>query len=322
MALYRTTTDDLIAEVRSLLDVDSTLQLDATTDIIPALNRAQVVACEVLASTYDEPLIESHAFSSVSDVLALPEDIFGDRWLTLELEIAGIWHQISRINPKNRQRYQRVSNPAAYRPNSYYISGKNIHVVPGVNAVTGARGLYLRAPHRLVPSQGLIMQVNVSGNYVWVDEAGTDLSEASDKRESYVNVIDGETGKVKVSLQISSINATQITFRSTPLRSTVLGHTISGSITADLIAADDYLCGIQGSCVPLLKSSYSVFVIYSAVLDLQQKLGQDVQLMFERTKALEKFLQRSWTSSEPTAELALDSPVWRQIRFRTIGKRG
>jgi hypothetical protein len=127
-----------------------------------------------------------------------------------------------------------------------------------------------------------------------------------------VNVVDGQTGVVKKTLQISNITEGKITFRSSPLRSSVLGRTISGSFTADEIGLDDYLSYVGGICVPYYGKPTVNFLIQFAVGQLRgQRLGggnaSEEQVLLD---TFEKQVERTWVGREHQMRIQKRSSQW------------
>ena len=55
--MLNTTTNDMLEQVRSLIDEDNTVSV-TDPDILNSLNRAQKFALNILARHYEEPLLE------------------------------------------------------------------------------------------------------------------------------------------------------------------------------------------------------------------------------------------------------------------------
>lgn len=190
---------------------------------------------------------------------------------------------------------------------------------------------FLREPAPLVTGQGRINIVNTAGNYIVVDGVGSDLTTEADQLNSYVNIIDAQTGNRKASFQIKNISGTQISFKASPARSTVLNTTIDtdmSSLTindatnegADIvIEPDDFICILRGSCVPFFKKPFSNFLIQYAVAEIRRKLGGAAELEQQVLQKLEEQVERSWVGREQTLRVKKANDSWSQPVRRYFG---
>jgi hypothetical protein len=157
--------------------------------------------------------------------------------------------------------------------------------------------------------QGRVTLINAIGNYMIVDQASGDLTTQSDQLASYVNVIDGQTGEIKGSLQIQSIVNNKITFRTVPARSSVFNRDIS--ILEDIqIQEDDYICAIDGICVPYFGRPTSNFLIQYAVAEITRKLGGAAETEENVLKKFEQQIERTWAGRQQDLRIKKKSNVW------------
>lgn len=309
------TVNDLIAEVRSLLNNDNQYGIDDTLDILPALNRAKDKAYTVLSKQYKEPLLSYRtvAFPDGQEYMDLPEDAFQDRLEKIQVSTSnGVYADVERISFQESTRYDRPGT--SNYPRYYCIVGREIHFFPRVSAGTSFRLWLLSAPEELVKSQGRINLISEASNYILVDEPGDDLATEMDQLNSYANVIDAQTGVVKCSLQIQSIADQRVTFKSVPTRSSVLGKTISGSLVDLGVEADDYVCVIKGSCVPLANKIVRNFLIQYASSDIKSS-GNDEGTVLSKNvlEQFEKEMESTWVGRETTLRVKRKSKQWGQI---------
>ncbi len=315
MARLLYTVDNLVSEVRSVIDEQNVDSVDTDTDILPALNRAQLFAFDIYARRYPEPILayETLTLTGGTQEYTIPETVFEDRILKVEMLIqassAGTSsREVQRVSYRDLTNYESASQTNI--PYYYAIIGRKIHFVPTPTGTYNARIWYLRNPEKLVLPQGRITVANIAGNYVILDSTGSGLTTESDQLGSYVNVIDGQTGEVRTTLQIQSINDNKITFRSVPQRSTVLNRTVAGSFDATDLALDDYLCAVDGICVPYYGQPTSNFLVAYTAAEINRKLGNDNAREEEILKKFEQQVERTWIGRERQMRVQKRSQNW------------
>jgi hypothetical protein len=297
MAGRRLTTTDLIEEVRSLLDESNRANVSDELDILPALNRAQDVAANILARHYEAPLLayKSLQLTAGQSEYDIPEDAFEQRIEKCEVYITSVYYPIKRIDYRDITLYETPTRTNV--PYYYTVIGTKFRLLPSPTAVYPLRIWYLKDPEVLVAPQGRLTIVNQAQNYVIVDSIGSDLTSAMDDLNSYVNLIDGQTGNIKATMQIQSIVGNKITFKSSPSRSTVLNKTIESALPVT-VEPDDFICTIHGTCIPAFKKPFSNYLIQFAVAEIQRKLGGPADIELKVRDELEKIVERSWVGRE------------------------
>ena len=325
------TVDSLMSQVRSQLDEDNAVSIRDDLDILPALNRAQDYAMNILARHYEEPLLDFFILDLIGgqQEYRIPEDAFEDRIEKIEIQIQrSHFEEITRISYRDISLYE--SSLRSQIPRYYTIKKKRIRFVPNPTGVFNARVWYLKCAPALVKVQGRITHVNEENNYLLVDNIGDDLTTETDELNSYVNIIDGSSGEIKASLQIKRLDDNRITFKNIPTRNKVLNRQIDTNI-AELvdfdnsqlkIEADDYVCLISGSCVPTFAKPVSNFLIQFAVAELTRKLGGDSQLEEVVKKQFEEQVERSWVGREQSMRVKKKARYWNRPRRRFLFSNG
>ena len=166
-----------------------------------------------------------------------------------------------------------------------------------------------------MPSQGRVSQVNLVNNYVVVEDLGDALSSSQDSLASFVNIVDGETGEIKQSLQIGSIVGSRLTFRTSPTRTSVLNRDIDSAIDAS-VSADDYVNVIKGTCVPFFAFPIYNFIVQYAANEMNRKLKNESITDQEVIKKFEEQVRRSWAGREMTMRVKMRSSNWTPKRAR------
>lgn len=318
------TVDDLVDQTRSQLDELNEATIDTTTDILPALNRAQDYAVDILARNYPEPFLayKTLVLTGTEQEYDIPEDAFEDRLQKVEIQQNGqnLFYEVERISYRDISLYETTSKSNI--PYYYVLYEKKMRFIPAPSGTYNARVWYMKEPEQLVLSQGRINIVNEASNYIVVDNVGSDLSTESDNLASYVNIVDGQSGRVKASLQIKRLLDNRIEFKSSPIRSTVQNRTIDtdlSNLTSELtIEPDDFICSIAGSCVPQYKKPFFNFAVQYASSELKRKLGDS---SVNEETILQKFeaqVEHTWVKREQTQRVKKKSKTWSAPLYRWL----
>lgn len=306
------TVDDLISEVRSLIDEDNQSNIKDSDDILPSLNRAQSYAFNILARHYEEPLL-SYTETTVSagvQEIPIPENIFEDRIEQVEFyNNAGFYYELRRISYRDISRYESTSSTDV--PAGYALYGRKIRFPTPPTGSYNMRIWYLREPDTLLKSQGRITKVGA--DYLVVDSLGSDVDTVEDSLGNYINVIDGQTGEYKQTLQVNLTSGNKLTIRSVATRSPVLNRVVSTSIDSE-VETDDYICLVEGSCVPFFMYPIHNFMVQYASNEMKRKIGtSDTQLEEQLKREFEKQVERSWVGREQALRI---KPISRSFRNR------
>lgn len=292
-----------------MLDESNTDSVGTESDILPALNRGLDFACDILARRYPDPFVtpaELVLVNNQSDY-EMPEDCFEDRILKIEIDTNGTYQEVRRISFSDGTNYE---GPGVSPIPSYYmVIGRNLRFIRTPSGTFNARIWYFRQPEQWVLPQGRITRISESGNYVIVDQVGSSLSTESDTLQSYINIIDAQTGIVKCSLQIQTIDDDKLTFRTSPVRSSVVSRDIDSAIPST-VGLDDIVCSVIGTAVPYYGQPVANFVIESAVADITRKLGGDAQTAEQILNRFERQVATTFAGRETTARIKRRSSAW------------
>lgn len=310
------TVEDLVTAVRQQLDEQNRDSVSTDLDILPTLNRGADHAFDILARKYPEPILQYTTLDLQSGVSEydIPEDIFEDRILKLETEIpvgsSGRSHfvELNRISYRDISNYESVATSSF--PLYYCIIGRKIRILPQPSGVFDARMWSIRSPEKLVMPQGRITLLNSAQNYVIIDSVGSDLTTETDQLNSYLNVVDGQTGEIKGTLQAQSIVDNKITFRTVPTRISVLNRTVTGVLADVTVNQDDYLCVSSGTCVPYYGKPTSNFLIQFAVAEITRKLGGQSQDEEAVLKKFEEQIEKTWVGRQIDLRVKKKSNNW------------
>lgn len=308
------TVDNLIEEIRSQCDEQNVDSVNTERDILPTMNRAQLYAFDILARRYPEPILQHTVLELEAAVSEydIPDNIFEDRVLKLEIEIpsgsGSNFVEVERISYRDLSKYESYTNTPT--PRYYCIIGRKIRFVATPSGTYNARMWSLRNPEKLTRPQGRITIVNVAQNYVILDSAGSSLTTETDQLGSYVNLVDGQTGLIKASMQIQILSDNKVKFRTTPTRAEVLNREIVGDMTDLEIKQDDYIAPIDGICVPYFGQPTTNFLVQFAVAEITRKLGGQADTEEQILQKFEKQVERSWSGREVQLRIKKKSKKW------------
>ena len=273
------------------------------------MNRGLDYAASILARKYPDPFTRNTTIQTVAGQKEydIPEDCSEDRVLRVEVAVQGTYQELRRISPYDVGQLE--VDGVTSTPQYYAITERKIYIVPGSDGSYSLRVWYFRNPESLVLPQGRITAINTGSKYILVDAVGTDISTESDTLESYCNLVDAQTGIIKASLQIQSIDDNRITFRSTPIRSSVMNRDIGDEIPAT-VQLDDQICLASGTCVPEFSQPTTNFLIQYAVAEIVRSKGGDAPTEEAVLKKFEAQLEKTWGGRETTTRIKLRNPAW------------
>lgn len=309
MARRQYTVDSLVAQVRSQLDEQNTDAVDTTNDIMPTLNRGLTKAIPIYARHFPDPFLQHAVLQLTSEAeYEIPADVFSDYITKVEISINNTQRPVTRISASDISNYE--SSSTTNTPYYWCQVGDKIRFVPTPTGTYSARIWYMYAEF-LVQPQGRITNINTASNYVVVDSQGSELTTESDQLGSYVNLINGRTGRIRGTLQISNLVDGRVVFRATPTRSEVLGRTVLGDL-ADVedLELDDYLAPIQGTCIPFFSDSISNFLVEFAANRIRARLDKDMPSETDMLEKLEGDLKREFAGRENTLRIKKRSAPW------------
>ncbi len=310
----RLTTEDLISEVRSMIDESNITSVRDDQDILPALNRAQDVAANILARHYESPMLayEEVSLTAGQSEYPIPENAFEQRLEKIEVQVNNLFYQVKRIDYRDSSAYESLSIRTNV-PYYYAVIGNKYRLLPSPTATYPLRIWYLKDPEPLVRSQGRITFVKADVNYIIVDSIGSELTVSNADLNCYANLIDGQTGEVRATMQIASIQGNKITFKSVfgpNDRTSVLNKTISSNLANITVQPDDFICTIHGTCIPIMKKPFSNYLIQYAVAEMQRKLGGPADMELKVKQDLETIVERSWVGRETSLRVSRNNRNW------------
>jgi hypothetical protein len=305
-----------------LLDESNTAAVDDVEDILPSLNRGQDQVCSLLARHYQSPLLTHTEYTLTSGVseYPIPEEALEQRVTKVEVNVGGLYVPVKEISHTDISLYEHPA-PAAV-PLYWCGVGLDFRLVPTPAATYPLRIWYPLEPAPLVLPQGRITRLDANGAYLVVDGVGEDITPEADQLNSYVNLVDGRTGRIKATLQVASITGNRISFRAGPARTSVLDRQVSAtySTTGSLaVALDDYVCTVAGTCIPVLRKPSANYLIEWAVAELRgTKLGGEVGGERQVLAKLEEAVERSWAGRANNLRVHKVSPFWGRPSRRLI----
>ena len=318
------TVRELIQSVREQVSEANGTRV-STNQILKAINRAYDASIDMMSRLYPDPLITYfETYPNEDGQIAIPEDAFQDRIIAVEYYTNG--------GDNYRTRIQETDDVTAHGgfnavnggyPVIYSILSRNIQLAPAAGQSRNKiRVWYVKAPVPLVMDQGRIQIVDVTDNYIVVDQLqntdeGLTPISASDAYGKYVNICDSSTGIIKCTMQVESIDEEQIIFKATPTRSTVFNLPVSGEIP-DTIEADDVISSVNGLGVLFFNRPLANYLIQYAVNEVKRSLGVS-NLSFEEGKLreLEKTVKEMWKRRPAAKFKRQHGKVWKSRPWTT-----
>jgi hypothetical protein len=318
------TVNDLAEELRSLLDEFNDSNLDIERDVLPVFNDAQLVAFGVLARSYPEPLLTPIDIEVASGTITveLPEALFGDSLREVE------W-----IDPNDYDRPQKCdlviirklsqnhASSAVDAPRMHTIYGRNIRFNQPASGRKTLRLWALREPDQLISPFGRILNVDETNNILYLTDIATDYDVTSGDY-SYVNIIDGQTGLIKGTVQIlewDEVDTARI--KLVPDASLVMGKPVNGDISSAL--RDDYLCFIKGTCVLQFSDVIRNFIKQYAIDRIKRnKLGYPYDVDNKLVDEFRKEMKKAYMGRMSAMRVWHNNPNWLQFNRLRYYRRG
>lgn len=303
-----TTVYDLVQQVRSQLNEENRFAINTNDDILPALNRAQAYVEEVYSRHYPDALLGSYEIPFVGGQqdYTLPEGIFGDRIVRVELIFPHAGPvPLPRVTAYEQSRYAAPVWVTTPTPSAYMIHGKTIRFLPTPSGSYSFRLWAVKAREPMVLDWGRVTKINWDNRYVIVDNLGGKDAESAgtpttemDNLNSYVGIVDAQTGRIKCTLQVKAITGNRVEFKATPARSLVYNDVVTGVI-ADDVELDDYICSVSGTCIPTLDATAQNFMIQYAVNEMRRRLSDDSAVLEKQVlEDFRKQIESTWAGRD------------------------
>ena len=307
------TTRNILAQIRSLLDENNEAEISDELDLLPALNRGFDDALDILSRKYPDSLIAPLTVPIVpgQTLYDIPNDAYQERLEKVEAFVNGFYTEIKRIAYNDITAYD---VPSSGTPYYYAVMGRQYKLAPPPRNINGIRIWYIPERGPLVPEYGRITVINTSNtnNYIQLTDIADSAQVSSDieSLKSYVNVIDNRTGLIKATLQIQSVEGSRLIFKANPSRTSVQGRTVVGALPAT-VERDDYICPVDGTCIPPMKSPLTNFLISYTVADIKAiKLDGDPQVVIKMLDKFEQRVERTWVRREQELRVGKASRIW------------
>jgi len=309
--------DNLITDIRALTDESNTEDV-SDVELLSSLNRSQQKLVRLAARFYEPLFMRELEISTFSGREAtIPEYANGLIIDQVDVIQNGRAYRVYNAPIRDMSLLDDTSYTSSI-PQNYAIRGNKMLLFPSPASGVTIRIRYQIRPPELVLSQGRITDIDsLSSNILYVDSLGSDLTTSIDSLKAFINVVDGTTGDVVSTAQISAIDtdSKKITFKSASLdRSLVFGQTVSTSLSTD-IALDDYIVIANGTCIPTYTRDYSDFLIQHSVVETLNRLGVPSNEAYAKLKELEGDVKAMWAGRPNSQRVVQRSKHWsRKIR--------
>jgi hypothetical protein len=301
------TVSDMMRRLRSKLQEHNSTKV-TDENILDALNQGQDFCFDIIARRYPDSIAVTEAATLNSDnTITIPEGAFEQRLTQVYRNDSDTY-----TTPLERVDYRWKDDYIGRQdiPTNYAILKNKVHLLPSVNISNYTyRIAYVEDVETLVKDQGQIQSITVGDGSttnasITVDTIGSAITNDADNILRFVNIVDAQTGLVKVSLEVKSLDATTgiITFKLTQTRTTVLNKTIANTIPTD-VEVDDYICLVTGSCVPYFKKPSSNYILQFATTEIKRSLGMDSQMEESALRKYEEQLEKINSKRENTTRV-------------------
>ncbi len=273
------TIQDLIDELRSTIEEENDVQIQDDRDLLPIINSAHEKAFEVLSQVYSDPIMTFGTFNVSTQIWTLPENVYQEKikaafWVDGDDQKICDCKKSSLYTHLDRQ----TSSTSITYPRSYITLGRSLKF----SSVPNGRLMvfYLKEIDRLVRPIATIDSISGT-NTILFSDLDPDYDPTAARLDSYLNIVDGQTGLIKATVQVKTLGADSLEIKSVPERSRVHNRTISNDLTTltdDLgqaltIEGDDYLCAIKGTCVLPYLSLIKSYVKQESIATLKRNQG-------------------------------------------------
>lgn len=302
--------NDMLNEVRALSDENNTTDV-SDADIISSLNRGMQKLVRIAVKRYEPMFLKETTITTFSGREAtIPEAAYGITINQVDAYDGSGYHRVHQAPIRELTDLESIGPTPL--PEYFTVRGNKIMLYPTPSSGTTLRVRYQVRPPKLVASQGRITSYDSNNNYIYVDDLGSELTTSLDHLKCFINVVDSTTGLVKGTLQISAINTAQkrLTIKTSSLsRATVFGNTVDDSLPTD-IDYDDYVCIADGSCIPMLVSDYSDYLIQYSVVEILNRLGIPSQEATAKLKELENDIETIWAGRPKSIQVRQANRHW------------
>ncbi len=204
-------------------------------------------------------------------------------------------------------------------------------VNPDISFDNGSTYTTLDAVDNFIPQSAIktLKQSRQVLDYILVSEYDSEEIKKSDSyaKESYFNIVDSQTGLVKVSLQASptsepdSVTGQFKLYPMDPYKQKVLNRPISSPTSLDMddlgFEDDDKLCSTYGSSVLEIDTIMENFIIQYAVTEIRRSLGnQDMVSEVNMLSQFEKDIKRAHSNRDSSRRVQLKTSTFVKGRYR------
>ena len=306
------TSQNMVDEVISRLDLRNRESVTIEGDILPALNRGWDDAISIVARRSEEFLLTQKVMAGLNpqpnptgfaygattqtglqldangDYFFLyPPDCYQQRLLGVDVHnfARDFWYPVQLNNAQDSYKNELGNLRVGIRRMQYYQLGRKLILLPREDCkyVTEIRIRYIKRPPPLALPQGKITSWDVTNGFLSVDALGPDISPVIGQTGNYFNIIDAHDGEIITTHQVMRIDGNKVFIRPAPIRSEFHDYTVTGTLPDGSVPGiqaldyDDYICAAPYSCVPFIETPVTALAIEYAISEMQRKLGETDQ---------------------------------------------
>ena len=298
------TVDNMVRTLRSKLQEQNKSKV-SDEEILDFLNQGQDFCFDIIARRYPDA------------IAAIAEATLNDDKITFDMPENAFEQRLTRVYRKDKN-YTVPLERVGYReiddfsgkigiPTHYAILKNKVHLLPS-DSTGNFTWLYayVEDVEPLVVQQGRIREIDRTGanHTVVVDAIGSDLSIDSDSFNRFVNIVDAQSGLVKGTLELRDLITAEnkIEFKQITTRTKVDNRAIETELDLS-IEEDDYVCLIDGSCVPYFRKPAYNYIIQFATTELKRSLGMDSQMEETALRRYEEQLEKMNSKRESSTRI-------------------
>lgn len=318
------TVSTLLDELRAAVEEENSVQIRDDYNLLPIVNRAHEVAYKVLAQVYPDPISDFLDIPVTTQTINIPETVGMDK-IYKSYWIDGAGRKIVNCNRAGLQHFSDTDTTGSTNfPAEYVLYGRKLRFSSSPSGTL--RMWYMVKREALVEPIATIDSISGTDTIAISDfDDQTDFT--SGRLSPYVNIVDGNTGVIKATVQVRSSDTDTIVIRTSPDRSSVLNRSVSSDLTtltdsanmAVSIEADDLICPVTGTCVIPYHDLVHGFIIQESIATLKRELGYAYDVDQQLVTTFRIDMRKAATAgADAPITIRRRNPIWNMANWNSI----